>query len=128
MPRPPALWKCCGRSWGPNYEANKVIADNAYTAMMAAAGFDQTRMTAAIQKLGESVGRAETMQMLLAVGQKLGEDRFVGGSGGPGGSLGPRTAEGAVARIAELKADSTFVQRYLAGGAAERRSSITFTS
>ena len=109
------------QSWGPNYEANKVIADNAYAAIMAAAGFDQTRMTAAIQKLGETAGRAETMQMLLAVGQKLGEDRFVGGSGGPGGNLGPRTAEGAVARIAELKADSTFVQRYLAGGAAEKK-------
>jgi DNA-binding SARP family transcriptional activator len=31
------------QSWGPNYEANKVIADNAYAAMMAAAGFDQPR-------------------------------------------------------------------------------------
>jgi hypothetical protein len=108
------------QSWGPNYEANKVIADNAYAAMMAAAGFDQTKMTAAIQKLGESVGKAETMQMLLAVGQKLGEDKFVGG-GGPGGNLGPRNAEQAVARIAELKADTTWVARYLAGGAAENK-------
>ena len=108
------------QSWGPNYEANKVIADNAYAAIMAAAGFDQTKMTAAIQKLGETAGRAETMQMLLAVGQKLGEDKFVGG-GGPGGNLGPRTAEGAVARIAELKQDTTFISRYLAGGVAETK-------
>lgn len=104
-------------SWGPNYEANKVIADNAYAAIMAAAGFDQTKMTAAIQKLGETAGRSETMQMLLAVGQKLGEDKFVGG-GGPG-ALGPRNAEQATARIAELKADTTWVSRYLAGGTAE---------
>jgi hypothetical protein len=48
------------------------------------------------------------MQMLLAVGQKLGEDKFVGG-GGPGGNLGPRNAEQAKARIAELKADTTWV-------------------
>lgn len=108
------------QSWGPNYEANKVIADNAYAAMMAAAGFDQTRMTAAIAKLGETVGRAETMQMLLAVGQKMGEDKFVGG-GGPGGIPGPRNAEQAVARIAELKADSTFTKRWLEGGAAENK-------
>lgn len=105
-------------SWGPNYEANKVIADNAYAAIMIAAGFDQPTMTAAIQKLGETAGRAETMQMLLAVGQKLGEDKFVGG-GGPGGGLGPRNSDQAVARLTELKADSTWVSRFLAGGNAE---------
>lgn len=108
------------QSWGPNYEANKVIADNAYAAIMAAAGFDQTKMTAAIQRLGETAGRAETMQMLLSIGQKLGEDVFVGG-GGPGGNLGPRTAEGARAKLSELKADTTFVARYLAGGVAETK-------
>ena len=87
---------------------------------MAAAGFDQTRMTAAIQKLGETAGRAETMQMLLAIGMKMGEDRFVGG-GGPGGNLGPRNAEQARARIAELKGDDTWVKRYLSGGTAETK-------
>lgn len=107
-------------SWGPNYEANKVIADNGYAAIMAAAGFNQEQMTKAIQGLGELSGKAETMQMLLAVGQRLGEDKFVGG-GGPGGNLGPRNAEQAKARIAELKADTTWVQRYLAGGSAENK-------
>ena len=86
--------------------------------MMKAAGFTQEQMTAAIQKLGDTAGKAETMQMLLAVGQKLGEDTFVGG-GGPSGGLGPRTAEQAKARIAELKADSTWTGRYLNGGNAE---------
>ncbi len=108
------------QSWGPNYEANKVIADNAYAAMMSKAGFTQEQMTAAIQKLGETTGKAETMQMLLAVGTAMGEDKFVGG-GGPSGDLGPRNAEQAVARIAELKADTTWVGRYLAGGTAENK-------
>ncbi len=108
------------QSWGPNYEANKVIADNAYAAMMKSAGFSQEQMTAAIQKLGETAGRAEAMQMLLAVGQQLGEDKFVGG-GGPSGGLTPRTAEGAKARIEELKKDSTFVQRWLGGGVNETK-------
>lgn len=106
------------QSWGPNYEANQVIADNAYAAMMKAAGFTQEQMTAAIQKLGEATGRAETMQLLLAVGQRLGEDKFIGG-GQPSGGLGPRNAEQAKARLAELKNDSTWTQRFLAGGNAE---------
>jgi hypothetical protein len=108
------------QSWGPNYEANKVIADNAYEAIMSAAKFDQPTMTKAIQQLGAVSGKAEVMQMLLAVGQKMGEDKFVGG-GGPGENLGPRNAEQAVARIAELKADTTWVSRYLAGGTAENK-------
>ncbi len=105
-------------SWGPNYDANKVIADNAYAAMMQAAGFTQEQMTAAIQKLGETAGRAATMQMLLAVGQKLGEDRFIGG-GGPGGDLLPRTAETAQAKLDELKADPTWAKRFNEGGREE---------
>lgn len=108
------------QSWGPNYEANKVIADRGYEAMMKAAGFDQPKMTAAIQKLGEVTGKAEVMQMLLAVGQKLGEDTFVGG-GQPGGGLGPRNAEQAKARIEELKKDTIWTERYLAGGTAEKK-------
>jgi hypothetical protein len=107
-------------SWGSNFEANKVIADNAYAAIQAAAGFDQETMTKAIQQLGAVSGKAEVMQMLLAVGQRLGEDKFVGG-GGPGGSLTPRTAEGAKARIEELKKDTEFTKRWLAGGSAEAR-------
>lgn len=108
------------QSWGPNYEANTVIVDNAYKAMMTAAGFSQEQMTTAIQKLGETMGKAETMQLLLAVGQKLGEDTFVGG-GGPSGQLGPRNAEQAKARIDELKKDSAFTKRLLDGGLAEAK-------
>lgn len=108
------------QSWGANFEANKVIADNAYAAMMQAAGFTQEQMSGAIQKLGETAGRAETMQMLLAVGQKMGEDRFVSSGGASGGQM-RYTTDTAKARIAELKADSQFIGRYLAGGAAEAK-------
>ncbi len=52
------------QSWGPNFEANKVIADNAYAAMMQAAGFTQEQMTAAVQKLGEVTGAASTMTVM----------------------------------------------------------------
>lgn len=106
------------QSWGPNYEANMVITDNAYKAMMAAAGFTPEKMKDAITKLGEVTGKADVMQMLLAVGQKMGEDKFVGG-GMAGGAPGPRNAEQAKARLDELKRDSTWTQRFLAGGNAE---------
>jgi hypothetical protein len=107
------------QSWGPNYEAYKVIADRAYEALMKEAGFDQPKMTAAIQKLGETAGKAETMQLLLTIGKKLGEDTFVGG-GGPSGNT-YYTKETAVVRINELKADTTWTARYLAGGMAEKK-------
>jgi hypothetical protein len=107
------------QSWGPNYEAYKVIADRGYEALMKEAGLDQAKMTAAIQKLGEATGKAETMQLLLAVGKKLGEDNFVGG-GGPSGNT-YYTKETALARLSELKADSSYTARYLAGGTAEKK-------
>ena len=109
------------QSWGSNYEANKVMADRAYAAIQAAAGFDQATMTATVQKLGELNGRAEVMQMLLAIGQRMGEDAFVSGSGGLGGGSLHYTKEQAVAKIAELKADSGWVERFLKGGVAERK-------
>ena len=105
-------------NWGPNYEANKVIADRAYAAIMAAAGFDQAKMTTAIQQLTAATGRSEAMEMLLAIGQRMGEDTFRG-SGGPSGGPQRYTGEQAKARIAELKGDSEFVKRYLAGGTTE---------
>lgn len=108
------------QSWGPNYQANQVIADRAYAAIMAAAGFTQEQMTGAIQKLGAVSGKAEVMQMLLAVGMKMGEDSFVG-SGGPGGGALRYTKESAVGRIKELMADGDFAKRYLNGGTAEKK-------
>lgn len=108
------------QSWGANYDAHKVIADRAYAAVMQAAGFDQAKMTAAVQQLGSMVGKVEAMQMLLAIGMKMGEDQFVGG-GGPGGNTTFYTKESAVARINELKQDSEFAKRWLAGGVNETK-------
>jgi hypothetical protein len=87
--------------------------------MMSAAGFDQATMTKAIQQLGAVSGKAEVMQMLLSVGQKLGEDKFVGG-GGPGGASAPQRRAGQGPDRGTEK-DETFVQRYLSGGAAENQ-------
>ena len=61
------------------------------------------------------------MQLLLAVGQRFNEDSFIGGGPQGGGNLGPRTAEQALARIAELKNDQAWTERYLKGGTAEAR-------
>jgi hypothetical protein len=57
-------------------------------------------------------GVAKAAQMFARIGRALGEDRPVAGAA-PGGLLG--SAEAARARIAELRADEAFRQRYLEG-------------
>ena len=57
-------------------------------------------------------GVAKAAQMFARIGRALGEDRPVAGAA-PGGPLG--SSEAARARIAELRADEAFRQRYLEG-------------
>ena len=113
-------------SWGPNYQANMTIADRAYAAMMAAAGFDQATMTASMQKFKEIQGTEGVLQLLLAVGQRIGEDGFVRGGGAPPdpGAL-IASAQQAQARKTELMTDKEWAKRYLAGGLTEVREMAT---
>ena len=53
------------------------------------------------------------------VGTKIGEDKFVAAANGPNGGI--MTQQQAVARKAELMADTFWRDRYLAGGSAEVR-------
>jgi hypothetical protein len=107
------------QSWGPNYEANKVIADNAYAAMMKAAGFDQPTMTAAIQKLG-AVGQApRRCRCSLLLARRLARTSSSAAAGRA--KILDRAMPNKRSRIAELKGDTTWVSRYLAGGTAENK-------
>ena len=109
-------------SWGPNYQANMVIADRAYAALMAAAGFTQEQMTASMQSLKDANGTEGTMQLLLALGQRISEDTFVSGGRVPGNANAMiATREQASARKAELMGDAEYAKRLLAGGVAETR-------
>lgn len=111
------------KSWGANKAANMLIATNAFKALLAASGLSQEKYGQAMTALENTVGYAGLHQILLAVGQKIGEDKFIGGRG-PSGD-GVMTREQAVARKAELMKDAAWTKRYLDGGAAEQREMLT---
>lgn len=98
------------KNWGPNAAVNLVIAQSAAAKL----GIAPEAVTA----LESVVGYDKVMEMFRVVGTKIGEDRFVVP---PAGGTGVMTREAAVARMDELKADTAWRDRYLAGGAAEKR-------
>lgn len=105
--------KTLDASWGANKEANLFIAKQAAAKLGVS--------PEAVQALEGQVGYAAVMNMFLAVGQKIGEDKFVSGGIARDGIL---TREQAVARKAELMADSTWSKRYLDGDAAANREMV----
>lgn len=90
------------KSWGPNMEANKFIARQA--ALKLNLGPDL------IDNLEKAAGYEKTMQALLVLGQKLGEDKFVANPNSQ--TPGVMTREQAMARKAELRNDPDFVKRF----------------
>jgi hypothetical protein len=98
------------KNWGTNKEANMFIAKRAATALGVTADD-----VAALEKV---VGYKRVMDMFLAVGQKIGEDKFIANPA-PGGS-GVMTVEQAVARKGELMDDKAWQKRYFDGGSAEK--------
>jgi hypothetical protein len=93
--------------WGPHYNGNKIVAENA----MRALGVTPEDQTAA-EKV---VGYDRVMEMFRNIGSRIGEDKYVSG-GNTGGGQQYRTSESIQARIAELKSDKAWVDRYLNGG------------
>jgi hypothetical protein len=66
------------------------------------------------------IGYDQVMEAMRKIGANTREDTFVErGAGGPVGDV--TTTEGAKARKSELMADAGWVERYNAGGAAEKR-------
>jgi hypothetical protein len=99
-------------NWGQNFQANQVIAQNAVRAL----GIPPE----AVAALEGQVGYSKVMEMFRLIGTKIGEASFVTG-GGVGNGPNLMTREGASARLTELKADTAWVQRYMAGGSQEAR-------
>jgi len=101
------------KEWGPNFELNRLTA---MQGAKRAAGTDEgaQKLVAAME---DAVGYKATMEFWRKIGKGTTEDTFV--EGGTGGS--PTTQTGAVARKAELEADTAWRERYLKGGAAEVR-------
>lgn len=92
--------------WGAAREKNLQIAKVATNEL----GFDGDT----IDKLEEALGYAKLMEMMHAIGSKMGEDSYTSGGRGPGfgDAMTPAQAQ---ARISALRQDIEFVKRYNAG-------------
>lgn len=93
------------QSWGPNFEANTFVANQAAAKLGLGADILDT--------LKGVVGGEKVAQALLSIGLKIGEDRFV--SNDNPGNPGTYTREQAVSQLADLKRDTAWVGRLLAG-------------
>jgi hypothetical protein len=99
------------QSWGPNFEANTFIVNQA--ALKLGLGDD------VLKTLRDVVGGTKVAQALLSMGQKMGEDKFVA-NGNPN-APGVMTVEQAQTKKNDLKGDSAFVKRYLDGDVTAKR-------
>lgn len=94
------------KEWGMAYEQNVQIAKRAMTGLEL--GADQ------IDALDAALGHDKTMKLLQTIGSKLGEDSFVSASSS-GAKFGAMTPDAARSRIAALRGDKEFVDRYVKG-------------
>lgn len=103
------------KDWGPNWDANRIIAREAAVKLGIA--------PEAVAALEKAAGYQPAMQALLKMGMALGEGRFV--SSEHTGNV--MTASGAKERIAELKKDDAWVSKYLAGDVNARKEMTNLT-
>lgn len=106
------------KNWGTTPEAlqaspNMQIAKNAAAKL----GID----VEAVNKLEGAVGYAKVMEMFRNIGVRIGEANFHTGNGVGVDNNGMMTYEQAVARKGELKNDSAWVSKFLAGDQQARK-------
>lgn len=90
--------------WGAAHDQNLAIAKRGAAALGYSADV--------IDALEQSVGYAAVMKAMLTAGQKLGEDKFVGGQEPGGQAFSPEAAK---ARFDQLLKDKSWVARVAAG-------------
>lgn len=93
------------KDWGANKDGNLFIARQAALKL----GFKPE----AIDALQKVAGYGATMQALLNVGQKIGEDKFIANQAP--GATGVLTVQQAKAKLEELKRDSIWRDKYYKG-------------
>lgn len=98
-------------NWGVNEAANRVVAQRGAELL----GLTREDLSA----LEKVAGYARVMEGLRNVGAKNGEDTFIRQPGGGADKIA--SVDQAKARVAELKADTAWVARYLAGDATAKR-------
>lgn len=99
------------KNWGPNKAANMFVAQRAAAAL----GVDP----ATVASLEGVIGYDKVMDMFLAIGSKIGEDKFVQSTNM--GAPGVMTVEQAKARVEDLKKDEVWRASYLKGDATKLR-------
>ena len=99
------------KNWGANAEANKFIAQRAAATL----GVKPEEVAAAEKMIGYS----RVMEMFRNIGTKIGEAKFITGSGT--GDSTVMTKDSAVARKADLMQDKIWVAKYLQKDAAAVR-------
>jgi len=100
------------RNWGPNKAANLIIAQNAIRAL----GIKPE----AVSALEGVAGYGVVMDMFRNIGSKIGEAAFISNPSGQGGGGGVMTADGAKARMDELKSDKAWATKLLQGDMATK--------
>lgn len=93
------------KNWGPNYNANLFIAQQAAAKL----GIDPE----AVKALESQVGYSKVMEMFRSLGERMGEDRYI--TNNNGGGKGVMTREAAIARKAELMSDTAWTKKYMSG-------------
>jgi hypothetical protein len=103
------------KSWGSNYEAFNYVANRGQEALATRLGERLAPQLEGAMDVLRQAGFGELgREMMRVVGAGLGEDKFIGGSGVPGGRAA-MTRDMALARLSELKADKTWVARFTSG-------------
>lgn len=95
--------------WGAAHDQNVKIAQATRTKL----GVSDEQ----IDKMASVLGLKQTIELFHKLGAKTGEAEFVAGSSAAPGVMTPAQAK---AKIAELRADKAWAQRYVQGGLAEK--------
>lgn len=114
------------KNWGTNKVYNEQIAMRALQDLGKAAGLtaEQTKAGWDAISAGQHIGASFAMEMLRTIGARLntsptGESPFLGGTQ-PGQANGVMSQAQARAKIDELKMDTAWYKRLMAGGSAEK--------
>ena len=93
--------------WGDAYDKYDSMAANAINSL----GVKDNQLAA----LRDSLGFDGAMKLFANIGEKIGEAQYVSGEGR--GGNGPMTPAQAASKLAQLKKDKEWVNKYLAGNA-----------
>ncbi len=100
------------QNWGPNYDTNLFVAQRAATVL----GISPEAVTA----LEKVAGYSTTMETIRKLGVAMGEARVITGQQ-PGNTTAAMSADQAAARIADLKNDTAWINKWANGGVEEKR-------